>query len=537
MTDSKKLIKYNEIRDKKINSILCHAPFISMNFEQNGNVSACCLNRDRPMGTYPENSISEMWFGPKARQLRNTIRKNILPKTCSQCRFELLFSENYTAMYSLQYDWLAEESYPEKFESIPIMPKIMEFELSNECNLECIMCNGHFSSAIRKNKESLPPLKSPYDEMFVKQLEMFIPHLEKANFLGGEPFLIDQYYQIWALIVKLKPDIKVSITTNGTILTKKVKKVLGNLNASIIISIDAFDKETYEKIRINANYNKVRQNLYYFIGYTKQKNTDLTIAVCPMQQNWKMIPDILSFCNKHEIYIFFNTLTAPVNASLRSLDGEKLSEIIDFLESAKLPDGASVIKKNNANYKMLIQQLYTYGDFINVDSINEYKLLLKIFNGKFKTEEKNRATELINSAIETVLKRFANHKYMNPLVYDKASFEISPDYWTFPEQYFFSRLISQNLGLVYQTTGNGQNVKGLFGIYKTVFSILSYTGNRLQDNNLSGKIDRICFMVENHPAKNSIVEMILKTDIIFSMDILKTYDADQILQMINGQFV
>jgi MoaA/NifB/PqqE/SkfB family radical SAM enzyme len=77
-----------------------------------------------------------------------------------------------------------------------VMPKVMEFELSNECNLECVMCNGSFSSSIRKNREKLPPIISPYNDDFVNELDAFIPHLTDAKFLGGEPFMIEIYLKI-----------------------------------------------------------------------------------------------------------------------------------------------------------------------------------------------------------------------------------------------------------------------------------------------------------------------------------------------------
>jgi MoaA/NifB/PqqE/SkfB family radical SAM enzyme len=79
-------------------------------------------------------------------------------------------------------------------------PRVMEFELSNECNLECVMCNGYFSSSIRKNREKLPASVSPYNDQFVDELDQFIPHLTDAKFLGGEPFMIDIYLKIWERI-------------------------------------------------------------------------------------------------------------------------------------------------------------------------------------------------------------------------------------------------------------------------------------------------------------------------------------------------
>ena len=66
----------------------------------------------------------------------------------------------------------------------------MEFSISNVCNLECVMCNGNFSSAIRAHRDQLPPAKSVYSNAFDPVLRSILPHLFRAKFLGGEPFLI-----------------------------------------------------------------------------------------------------------------------------------------------------------------------------------------------------------------------------------------------------------------------------------------------------------------------------------------------------------
>jgi MoaA/NifB/PqqE/SkfB family radical SAM enzyme len=47
-------------------------------------------------------------------------------------------------------------------------PSMLELELNNTCNLECVMCIGELSSSIRKNREKLPAIRSPYDEAFVE---------------------------------------------------------------------------------------------------------------------------------------------------------------------------------------------------------------------------------------------------------------------------------------------------------------------------------------------------------------------------------
>ena len=122
----------------------------------------------------------------------------------------------------------------------------MEFEMSNQCNLECIMCNGYVSSSIRQNRDKLPPVHSPYDEKFVTQLRPFIPHLREAKFFGGEPFLIPLYFKMWDAMMEINPSINIFVITNGTVLTDKVKTLLSLGNFELAVSIDSIRKDRYE---------------------------------------------------------------------------------------------------------------------------------------------------------------------------------------------------------------------------------------------------------------------------------------------------
>jgi MoaA/NifB/PqqE/SkfB family radical SAM enzyme len=361
MLDDTILSDYNKVRQTKNKDIFCHAAFTNMNFEQNGNATACCYNRTHVLGTYPKNTIEEMWYGQEAEKLRGYMRRNILPDGCHLCHMQFE-SRNFGGLRARAFDSMADRTYLEKDGRFIPRPKMMEFEISNVCNLECAMCNGYFSSLIRKNRENLPPLVSPYDESFVKQLEPFIPHLAETKFLGGEPFLIKAYYQIWDLLIRLRPDVQVSITTNGTILNNRVVDTLEKLRVNMIISIDSLEKENYEQIRSNARFDRVMEHFRYFKDYVKKKYTTLTLAVCPMQQNWKEMPHFLEFCNEQGIYLFFNTVTYPENATLQAMKRDELVEVLDYLKAVKLTEGTDLHQRNNSNYCDMVRQILYYRD-------------------------------------------------------------------------------------------------------------------------------------------------------------------------------
>ncbi|MFC2169804.1 twitch domain-containing radical SAM protein [Acidobacteriota bacterium] len=354
--DQKILSEYNKTRKTENTEVFCHAPFSSMYFLQNGNVAVCCYNRTNILGKYPLNTLEKIWFGTEADKIRDCLGRNDLPLGCEICRSQFQ-SRNFSGLRAQFFDNMPKETCSAEKGKFISLPKVLEFEISNVCNLECSMCIGYFSSSIRKNREHLPSIKNPYDDMFVKQLETFIPHLKEARFVGGEPFLIDLYYQIWDLIIRLNPDIQVSITTNGTILNKRVKNTLEGLRAHIILSIDSFEKENYERIRINAQFDQVMENFLFFKDYVKRKSTLMTIAVCPIRQNWKELPQLLKFCNEHGVQVFFNTVIYPKDAALNSMNKEDLSKITEYLGSIELKENSEIHKYNNSKYRDLIQQI------------------------------------------------------------------------------------------------------------------------------------------------------------------------------------
>jgi radical SAM protein with 4Fe4S-binding SPASM domain len=365
MLTANQIESYNQVRLKNARNLLCHAPFTSLNFEQNGNVSACCYNRSFSLGKIPDQSIDEIWKGTKANELRKFIKNNDLSGGCSACS-EVIQSGNYQGTKAIYYDEFAPKNnwindIKNKFQETPLqMPRLFEFELSNSCNLECIMCNGYFSSAIRKNRELLPPIKNHYEDEFVEQLIPYLPYLTDVKFLGGEPFLIDIYYKIWDKIIQINSKIKVHITTNGSILNKKTKKYLEQLNAGIIVSIDSLNKENYEAIRINSNLEEILQNVEYFIEYTQTKKTYLSFAICPIIQNRYDMPELLQFCNSKNIHIHFNTVWTPESTSLRFLDSNELKKVIDYYSEFTYKSQTNIQKENNEKYHDFIAQLKTW---------------------------------------------------------------------------------------------------------------------------------------------------------------------------------
>lgn len=339
-------INYNLQRHSGPHKQICYAAERSMYFDINGEVIACCMNRSYFLGKFPEKTIREIWEGEKRKELRSALKINDFSKGCFQCK-DSIENGSFAPVQAFIYDYIpTDKKYP----------TMLEFALSSKCNLNCIMCSDVFSTTFLSEKGSSLE-KEVYDDRFVNQLEEFIPHLDWVRFFGGEPFLIPLYYKIWERIVEINPGCQINLQTNGTILNDRIKGLLKKGNFVIGVSIDSFNKSTYESIRRNANFDKVMQNVEYFADYAKLNNKNLGVSVCPMKQNWEELPEIVLKCNELNSYIFFNTVWFPAKCSLFFLTSAELQVIHTKLKETVLPNTTDVEKKNRHHYESFLRQL------------------------------------------------------------------------------------------------------------------------------------------------------------------------------------
>lgn len=332
---------------------LCHAPYRSIAFYQDGRATACCFNREHILGRYPKQSIQEIWLGSSAEQLRQAVDKHNLSLGCFDCKRHLQ-NGNYTAVKALNYDYLGGQTEQNNY------PLLMDFLLANTCNLECQMCSGVYSSSIRKTREQLPDNVNVYGDAFVAQLEEFIPFLKWANFSGGEPFLISTYHAIWDKIAELNPNILCGVTTNGTVLNARIKDLMQKLRFNVSISIDSLNRNRFELIRKNANYDRVLENFIYFRDYARARGTWLTINMTPMINNWMDVPEMVRFASQNGVQIYFTNMWQPPAYALWNKPAYTLAAIHAFLVKNRPEVHTPAARTNDTFYAALLHDIKTW---------------------------------------------------------------------------------------------------------------------------------------------------------------------------------
>ncbi len=403
--NAEKLKAYNKSRATGSEPCVCHAPSRSLYFDMHGNATACCFNRVHILGKYPENSIDEIINGDKRKHLQDELCRQNFMYGCQHCH-KLIEAGNFDGVEARLYDSLKDQG---------TNPSEIIFELDNTCNLECAMCHEGFSSSIAKSK-GLDKIKTPYDKKFLKQLEKYIPNLKVAKFLGGEPFLISIYYEIWDMILKINPKCKINLQTNGTVYNEKVESYLKKGNFYIGVSIDSLQKETFAIIRKNANLDLVLENLDRIISLSRPKNNYVNLSVCPMQQNWKELPDLVNFCNNKKIFIYFNTVYTD-GFAISQMSEDELHEIKDYFNKACIKGKGIIAKRNIRFFMNLKDQIETW----YLEKYNEglyYKKRHTYCTNKIKED----LLKLINEDTQTkkAIEGVFNFKNIDFMVSDEA---------------------------------------------------------------------------------------------------------------------
>lgn len=333
----------------------CYAPFVSLFFNCWGQVRACCVNHSYTLGSIASSRLPEIWSGENIRLLREAMKNYDFSLGCELCEWQIndgnfqAADANYLSLHAMKYD-----HFP--MEDDALYPTNLEFNLANTCNLECVMCNGTFSSSIRSRREKLPPLPRVYKEEFFEDLRDFLPHVRGAQFLGGEPFLVVEHFQVWDLMIEMGLPISCHVTTNGTQWNDKVVRVLESMPFTVSISMDGASKDTFEKIRLNAKYDEVVKNVGRFREYTNRKGTRLAFSFTLMTENWHELGDFLLFADSWDAGVSVCTLTYPDQYNVYKLPTDKLREVVETLDRQAI-DVVPKLGRNRGVFQNVLNNL------------------------------------------------------------------------------------------------------------------------------------------------------------------------------------
>lgn len=147
--------------------------------------------------------------------------------------------------------------YPKLFIKEDYPPNI-QIEPTSICNLRCVMCYQIDKTFSSKSKGFMGYMKFDLLKKIIDEIEGKIEAVTFAS--RGEPTLhpeLDKFLKYCeGKFLALK------LNTNATLLDeKKINELLSSDLQQLVLSIDEKNKENYEKIRVNAKFEKIMKNL------------------------------------------------------------------------------------------------------------------------------------------------------------------------------------------------------------------------------------------------------------------------------------
>jgi len=200
-----------------------------------------------------------------------------------------LFPQESWQKYSLHLNKLSSAN-PLDWEEIDF-PIELAIELTNYCNLRCIMC----PVPLMKRKRGYMPR-----EIFTKIINEVS---EQHGFIClpqgfGESLLHKKWHELVGIArdLHIKPII---VLSNGTLIKGEALDQLIELVDAIVVTLDGATAKTYEHIRLNSSFEKVTENILQFLNKRGNKETPrLVLRIIKMKATEKDIDEFCSYWTK-----------------------------------------------------------------------------------------------------------------------------------------------------------------------------------------------------------------------------------------------
>jgi wyosine [tRNA(Phe)-imidazoG37] synthetase (radical SAM superfamily) len=221
---------------------------------------------------------------------------------------ELLELDRIPIEHTLRY-FLYRYKYS-KYPELKILddyPPCVQIEPSSLCNYRCVMCYQTDRKFFSNQNESMGMMTIDMFRQLIDELEGKVEAITLAS--RGEPLLNKNFP---AMLEYCKGKfLALKVNTNASLLNEKmVHSLLSNEVQTVVFSIDAADKETYEKIRVNGVFEKILRNLELFKNIqTKHYPESRTITrvsgvkinekqdISQMGEMWADFAEIVAFVN------------------------------------------------------------------------------------------------------------------------------------------------------------------------------------------------------------------------------------------------
>ena len=386
----------------------CVLPWISLEASPIGTVRPCCLADDEILDEEGRKfelstaNFADIQNSNHMRQLRQQFLDGEQPQTCRKCWSEERAGRTSKRMHTL--DRLKHMGITDEWTQDAKSLMFLDLKLGNICNLKCRICGSWSSSQFateeinqlprdqQKKSHAYTMLRAGAwpreNDQFWSEIDSHLNDIRYIEFTGGEPFLIEEHFQMLQGMVDrgIAPNVEIHYNTNGTQYPESAEHIWKHFKTvEIAFSIDDVG-ERFEYQRSNAVWAEVCENLDRFRDL-KEILPNMQLQVCTTVNvfNVRYLGDVAAWLERnresfsfvywnmmHDAW-YFSIACLPDSAKqgisqyLNSVDTIYRSEfdgIIDFMNGGASTDGfmtrmkiADLDRKRNQDLRTVAPEL------------------------------------------------------------------------------------------------------------------------------------------------------------------------------------
>jgi len=339
----------------------CVLPWISIEASPIGTVRPCCLADDEILDnngnkfTLSTAKFDDIQNSNHMRDLRDQFLVGQRPKTCRKCWNEEDAGRTSKRMHTLDRLKHSLKDNVWTKDANPLM--FLDLKLGNICNLKCRICGPWSSSQFAGEEISFLPQsekKSSYaykmlrdgawpkeNDHFWQQIDKIINDIRYIEFTGGEPFMIDQHFDMLQSIVDygVADQVEIHYNTNGTIFPDRGPDIWKHFKTvEIAFSIDDIGPR-FEYQRSNASWSTVKENISRF-RIIRESMPNLQLQCCTTVNvfNVRYLDEVALWIALQDFnFVYWNMMHDAWYFSISRLPVAAKEEIASYLSMCDAP--------------------------------------------------------------------------------------------------------------------------------------------------------------------------------------------------------
>ena len=339
----------------------CVLPWVSLEASPIGTVRPCCLADDEIVDNNGNKfellsaDFADIQNSNHMTALRQQFLDGKQPQTCRKCWNEERAGRTSKRMHTLDRMKHMNISSEWTADAKPLM--FLDLKLGNICNLKCRICGSWSSSQFATEEINQLPREEqkqsfPYqmlragawpkeNESFWKQIDNCLNDIRYIEFTGGEPFMIEQHFDMLQGIVDrgIAHQVEIHYNTNGTQYPERAIEIWKHFKTvEIAFSIDDLGAR-FEYQRTNAVWTDVVFNIDRF-RLLREDYPNIRLQCCSTVNvfNVRYIDQLANWIATQGFdFVYWNMMHDAWYFSIATLPESAKNDIILHLEAANIP--------------------------------------------------------------------------------------------------------------------------------------------------------------------------------------------------------